>query len=153
MKKAIFLLLLTAGALLPSCSNNSNSNNPSAGCNDFQLEVTPDEEFVPVGDTGVFGALVERFDGFDEDIQLTLGQVTRDGFLTGADLINEGIVSGFTFSPQTVSPGQNSTLEVSIAPGVPEGRVYEFKVVGTSTDSGSRCNGDSFLITTFLPGF
>ena len=154
MKKAVFLLILMAGAMLPSCSSSSSSNNPSSGCNDFQLEVTPDEEFVPVGDTGFFGALVERFDGFDEDIELTLGQVGPSGnVLTGADLINAGIVSGFTFSPQTVAPGQNSSLEISITPGIAEGRVYEFKVVGTSSESGSRCNGESFFITTGLPGF
>ena len=154
MKKAVFILLLIAGAILPSCSSNSSSNNPSSGCSDFQFEVTPSEEFIPVGETGFFGALVERIDGFDEDIELTLGQVGPSGnVLTGTDLINAGVVSSFTFSPQTVSPGQNSALEISIVPGIAEGVTYEFKVVGTSAESGSRCNGTSFFVTTGLPGF
>lgn len=153
MKTRIPISVFVVGALSilnSSCSNDASSD--PQNCGDFTIEVTPAEENVPSGDTGTFGVLVDRMDGFEDDINLTLGQIGVSGdVLTDDALETAGIIADFTFDPARVSTGQNSTLTLQISPGIAENQLYTFVVVGTSVNGQSSCNGDQFFIRIGLP--
>lgn len=123
----------------------------TAPCTVFDLEVSPSNSRLNIGETTTFSIVSVIDPGFTDTVNLSLQLESVDGVpnaVIDQDLIDQSILADFGFEPQALNSELTaSLLTLSLGEEVIPNDVYTFSVLGTAQDSGEVLCSQTFNIT------